>query len=139
MLSAGLRPFCRSWKAVPASVPAARAAVLAFLDEAELGSLPRGDVQLAITEAVTNVVTHAYLDGEPGQVRVEIDEDGGAARIVVSDDGRGMQPRTDSPGLGLGLSLMATVTDRFDARADPGSGTRVCMWFREQPAAAAAG
>jgi hypothetical protein len=39
-----------------------------------------------------------------------------------------MRPRTDSPGLGLGLSVMATVTDRIEIlEADPGTQVRLAF------------
>jgi anti-sigma regulatory factor (Ser/Thr protein kinase) len=47
-----------------------------------------------------------------------------------------MMPRPDSPGLGLGLPLIATVSERFDTRTQPDGGTRLCVWFRKDPTAA---
>lgn len=72
----------------------------------------REAVMLAVSEALTNVVVHAYADRDPGPMIVEAwtDEDGHLL-IVISDEGEGMVPRTDSPGLGLGLSLMAQMAD----------------------------
>ena len=50
--------------------------------------------------------------------------------VRVLDDGRGMTPRTDSPGLGLGLTLMASMATRCDIREGPsGRGTEVRMVF----------
>ena len=40
-----------------------------------------------------------------------------------------MAPRTDSPGMGLGLSLMASESDRFEIRAAEGGGTEVLLRF----------
>src|ERR1044071_7534557 len=63
-----------------------------------------GDVRLAVSEAATNAVLHAYRDRDPGQIRVDARVlDDGRLRIVVEDDGFGPLPRPDSPGLGLGL------------------------------------
>ena len=53
--------------------------------------------------------------------------------MLVEDDGRGMVPRPDSPGLGLGLPLIATVSDRFETHTTPSGGTKLCMWFRLDP------
>jgi anti-sigma regulatory factor (Ser/Thr protein kinase) len=61
---------------------------------------------------------------------VRHDDDG--LHIVIEDDGRGMLPRTDSPGVGLGLPLIATVSARFDTRSRPGAGTRLSMVFRRR-------
>src|ERR1700722_12054623 len=61
------------------------------------------DIRLAVTEACTNVVVHAYPDGEEGPLEVLatlLDEQ---LTVVVRDQGPGITPRPDSPGLGLGL------------------------------------
>jgi anti-sigma regulatory factor (Ser/Thr protein kinase) len=49
--------------------------------------------------------------------------------IVVRDDGSGMAPRHDSPGLGLGLPLIRRVADGFDHRMPPDGGTELWMRF----------
>ena len=83
---------------------------------------------LAVSEAVTNVVMHAYRNGEPGVVRIFASVGEGALVVVVSDDGPGMTPRTDSPGIGLGLSLLAKVASTVEIDGD-GDGTRVVLSF----------
>lgn len=84
------------------------------------------DVKLAVSEAVTNVVRHAYIDREQGQVRVTARVCEGTLQIVVADSGRGLAPRPDSPGLGLGLPLMAHLADKIDVvRSDPGTEIRM--------------
>ena len=88
-------------------------------------------VALAVTEAITNAVVHAYVDApEPGAIEVVVQclpEEG--LEILVCDEGRGMMPRTDSPGIGLGLPLVATLAERFEVQARAGGGTRVLMAF----------
>lgn len=89
-----------------------------------------GDVSLAVSEALTNGVMHAFAGRRPGcvSVRVQLGRDG--LTIAVSDDGVGMVPRDDSPGLGLGLSLIGRVCRRFDVCPGPdGVGTTVRMTF----------
>jgi serine/threonine-protein kinase RsbW/stage II sporulation protein AB (anti-sigma F factor) len=49
--------------------------------------------------------------------------------VVVHDEGRGMLPRPDSPGLGLGLPLIATLAESLELGTDGGS-TEVRMTFR---------
>ena len=88
------------------------------------------DVSLAVSEAATNAVMHAFIDLPPGRVSViaETGEDCLFVRII--DDGRGMTPRADSPGLGLGLTMMASMSTRCDIREGPsGRGTEVRMAF----------
>src|SRR5213595_4366221 len=86
------------------------------------------DVKLAVTEACTNVVVHAYDGGEgPMQVAADIDPD--HLTVVVRDEGRGIVPRPDSPGLGLGLPLIATLAESLELGTDDGNHTEVRMTF----------
>ena len=52
--------------------------------------------------------------------------------IVVRDHGAGIQPkpaRTEPPALGLGLPLIAALSDAFELRGTAGQGTEVRMTF----------
>jgi anti-sigma regulatory factor (Ser/Thr protein kinase) len=97
----------------------------------EQGARDPDAIALAVTEAVTNAVLHAYVDEpEPGEVEVIVQRVGeDCVEILVCDEGRGMRPRTDSPGLGLGLPLVATLAEHFEVQARDGGGTRVRMAF----------
>jgi anti-sigma regulatory factor (Ser/Thr protein kinase) len=90
-------------------------------------------VVLAVSEAVTNVVVHAYrdcdADAPPGHVHVTVTVEPDELLVAVSDDGVGLTPRADSPGLGLGLPIIAALADRFEVQERAG-GTRVLMGFR---------
>jgi serine/threonine-protein kinase RsbW len=95
-----------------------------------------GDIALAITEAATNAVVHAYRDlAEPGTVAIEAHASAEHVALVVRDEGSGLAPRVDSPGLGLGLGLIAQVADSTDVRAPEGGGTEVVMRFNVSRAA----
>jgi anti-sigma regulatory factor (Ser/Thr protein kinase) len=85
------------------------------------------DVELAVTEALANVAVHAY-NREDGHADLAATRKNGALYVSVRDYGGGMQAAVDSPGLGIGLALMTTLTDslRVNAR-DPG--TEVEMTF----------
>jgi serine/threonine-protein kinase RsbW/stage II sporulation protein AB (anti-sigma F factor) len=52
----------------------------------------------------------------------------GELRIVIRDTGTGMTPRSDSPGLGLGLPVIASVTDSIEI-VSTDEGTEVQMTF----------
>jgi PAS domain S-box-containing protein len=62
-------------------------------------------------------------------VRTAIQAGAGELVVTVVDDGRGMQPRADSPGLGLGLPTIASLTTSMDMHAPPGGGTALTMTF----------
>ena len=112
----------------PENVAVARHAIGGFADVLEVPDQTLADVKLAVTEACTNVVVHAYPDGEgPMGLRASVDD--GVLRVVVVDEGRGILPRADSPGLGLGLPMVATLAERFEVQARAGGGTRVLMAF----------
>lgn len=111
---------------------AARRAVVEWLRTSDTRDPPLSDVALVVSEAVTNAVNHAYVGREPGEVRVEVLLDDAEFVLVVEDDGNGLRPRHDSPGLGYGLALMVAVSKRFEAQAVNGSGTRVSAWFSRE-------
>ena len=85
-------------------------------------------IALAVSEAATNAVLHAFPDA-PGSVRVSVRHAGDAIDVIVADDGIGLTPRADSPGLGLGLGLIAEVTDDLRIRTPPHGGTEIRMRF----------
>ena len=87
------------------------------------------DLKLAVTEACTNVVVHAYPDGE-GLMEIAADIEGAVLRISIRDDGRGIVPRPDSPGLGLGLPLIATLSETLELGKADDDRTEVSMTFR---------
>jgi serine/threonine-protein kinase RsbW len=87
------------------------------------------DIKLAVTEACTNVVVHAYPDREgPMEISASIDGTAGLV-LVVRDEGNGIVPRPDSPGLGLGLPLIATLSDSVELGRDRSEHTEVRMTF----------
>ena len=88
------------------------------------------ELTLAVSEAATNAVVHAYVGIAPGTVRVRATPGDDSFHLLVADDGTGMMPRGDSPGLGLGLPTIAQLTTSFDIRAGAaGRGTEVHMVF----------
>jgi anti-sigma regulatory factor (Ser/Thr protein kinase) len=90
------------------------------------------DVKLAVTEACTNVVVHAYPDGD-GPMEIAAALHDGRLAIAVRDEGRGMLPRPDSPGLGLGLPLIATLAETLELGRSEDDRTEIRMTFRLEP------
>jgi serine/threonine-protein kinase RsbW len=117
----------------PENVALVRHVLGAFAEALRLPPELVEDMRLAVTEACTNVVRHAYQDGEPGPIDVLIRPDGERLEVVVSDGGRGFGPSADVAGPGLGLPLIAALADSVDLQRLPGRGSRVAMSFRRRP------
>jgi PAS domain S-box-containing protein len=104
---------------------------------------PYGQV---LTNLFLNSVAHAFPDGKPGTVDIQVRESGkDNVEIIFSDNGCGMSldvrrrafdpfftTRRDQGGTGLGLHIVySIVTNRLGGRLDldsqPGGGTRIQM------------
>ena len=115
-------------RATPAAVPGVRRAVVAFAELHGVGIAP--DVALAVSEAITNAVLHAYRGDSSGSVRVVACAEPDRLVVVVRDYGCGMSPNPDSPGLGLGLSVIGRLATELNIeRPEEGGGTRLRMCF----------
>lgn len=118
-----------SYAATPSSVPWARQAVAALAAEAGIGGQRLADIRLAVSEALTNAVAYAY-DGAPGEIHVLAAAVSGELWIVIADDGEGMRGRrNDTRGLGLGLGLMARLSDALTILTRSSGGVEVRMRF----------
>jgi serine/threonine-protein kinase RsbW/stage II sporulation protein AB (anti-sigma F factor) len=124
------RSFTGAWPASPACSPVSRHAALAHLRDAGLSEEQMGDIALVISEGISNVINHAYVGVEPGEFRLTVELEGDVLRVAIADDGSGMLPRADTPGLGLGLPLIASLAERFDVRTQQSGGTCLTAWFR---------
>jgi serine/threonine-protein kinase RsbW len=120
--------FRGTFPGTPLGVAAARGEVEAVARDCGMDGLALGAVKLAVNEAVTNAVVHAYAENE-GRISVTVEVGDKELAITVADTGAGLLPRADSPGLGMGLPLIAQLTERIDVRSDDG-GTEIRMWFR---------
>jgi serine/threonine-protein kinase RsbW len=131
-------PACWSAQASADNVQHIRQAVVEFAHANGITEARAERIRLAISEAVTNVVVHAYRrHAQPGSVYVFATVEGGWIELRVVDDGIGTATRTDSPGLGLGLPLIYRLADQVELRRLPhGDGTELWMRFRlDKPAA----
>lgn len=120
------------------SVPRARQLVAAFARQAGLTGQRLDMLRLAVSEAVTNVVVHAYR-GRSGTVRVAAAIASGELWVLVSDSGCGYQTPPATPGLGLGLMLMADACDEFVIAERAEGGTEARMQFVLSGATGASG
>jgi serine/threonine-protein kinase RsbW len=92
------------------------------------------NIRLAVTEACTNVVVHAYPDDDEGLLEVAATLREDKLEVVVRDEGPGIGPRADSPGLGLGLALIVSLTESVQLGRDVDERTEVRMTFPLSPA-----
>jgi anti-sigma regulatory factor (Ser/Thr protein kinase) len=116
--------------AVPGSVGTLRRRAVGFAQAAGASEDMVRAVELAVSETVTNAVLHAYVGREPGLVSVRCR--GGAELMVIEviDEGVGLAPRRDSPGVGHGLALVGALSETLEiAPSAHGPGTVVTMSF----------
>ena len=95
-------------------------------------------IELAVDEACTNVIKHAYANNSDQTIDVVIRIDSKKLSITVSDKGKGFDPEdVKVPNLndsikegrqgGLGICLMKTLMDKVDFNIRPGSRNEVKM------------
>ena len=88
------------------------------------------DIRLAVTEACTNVVRHAYRDRpDEGPLEIVIEPESDCLTVVVADRGRGILPNPSSEGPGLGLPLIAALADELEIERSRSSGSRLVLSF----------
>jgi serine/threonine-protein kinase RsbW len=112
----------------PQNVAVVRHVLGALADALNLDRVVVDDMRLAVTEACTNVVRHAYLDGE-GTIDVVVRPRRDVLEVVVTDEGRGLGPSPDTAGPGLGLALIKALTQSLEIQRSEQSGSRLVMGF----------
>ncbi len=124
----------------PENVGLCRVAVATFA--ANLGfTLPEiEEIKVAVSEAVSNVVVHAY-PGVEGLIGLRCQDSGNGIVISVRDEGVGIadvaQARqasfsTDPERMGLGFVFMESFSDEFSVESALGKGTRIEMRKRRE-------
>jgi serine/threonine-protein kinase RsbW len=116
----------------PENVSVIRHVLGAFAEALRLPDELIEDLRLAVTEACTNVVRHAYPIDQPGAVEISFQPLEESVSVVVSDHGRGIGTSSDTTGPGLGLPLIAAIADEVEFQPVPGGGSRVAMTFSRQ-------
>lgn len=133
-----LRALTDSYPSVAGSVPVARTALAAFAAAAGASREQVESVRWAVSEALTNVVMHAYPGGS-GEIHVTAAVTAGELWVLIADDGCGFDSNHESPGLGLGLGLVAQMTDDLVIAERASGGSEVRMGFRLTAAVAGPG
>jgi serine/threonine-protein kinase RsbW len=97
------------------------------------------DLKLALTEACTNSVRHAYQDGREGKVEIVYELEPDRFAVEVGDEGSGFEPAPDPDDLdrdleegGLGIAIIRAVADEVEIgpRANGGSRLRFVKFLR---------
>jgi anti-sigma regulatory factor (Ser/Thr protein kinase) len=108
------------------SVAVARRAVRRFATGLEVDV---DGMTLAVSEAVANVVAHAYDEGMPGVVELSARASPFEVAIVVRDRGRGLEAAGASHGAGFGIEIIRRLAQHV-ALDDSASGVALTMRFR---------
>ena len=116
----------------PENVSVIRHVLGAFAEALQLSDEVVEDLRLAVTEACTNVVRHAYPADRPGPVEVSIRPLDEHIVVVVGDRGRGIGTSSDTRGPGLGLPLIEAIAEAVDVQPVARGGSRVTMTFSRQ-------
>jgi anti-sigma regulatory factor (Ser/Thr protein kinase) len=134
-MMASSESFSETYPAVPESVPLARAALTKFAKEVGASGERLDAVRLAASEAVTNAVMHAYSDaraaGDAGPAAIQVSAAYVQSELwlLIADAGSGLRVRDKSPGLGLGLALIAQLADDLQILSRGTGGTELRMRF----------
>jgi anti-sigma regulatory factor (Ser/Thr protein kinase) len=116
----------------PEGVAVVRQALAGIADALDFDTAVLADMKMAVSEACTNVVVHAYEDSD-GILEVDMLADDQGLTIRVRDYGSGIHPQVaptrEVPALGLGLPLIAALSDSFELHGSAGQGTEVRMTF----------
>jgi serine/threonine-protein kinase RsbW len=131
MSEAGAREVRLTIPAKPEYITLSRLALTGISRFRRLSEEILSDLKLAITEACSNSVRHAYADG-PGTVDIRYELHPDRLVIEVSDDGEGFDPHeadSDEEDLvegGLGIAIIRSIADELEiGRGSGGRGSRL--------------
>ena len=93
--------------------------------ELELGHKEISHISLAVDEACTNIIKHAYKNSKNGKIKIKINKKKNRFSIVITDNGLIFDPKRVPPpniemsqkmkkGGGLGMFLMKKIMDEVE-------------------------
>jgi len=96
------------------------------------------DLKIAISEACTNAVQHAYEEGSHNTIDLVFNIYSDKLEMIVKDTGKGFNPKdavsekdssgsVDKFGLGLGLTFIKSLMDEAHIESKLGQGTTISM------------
>jgi anti-sigma regulatory factor (Ser/Thr protein kinase) len=120
-------PVTMSLEAKPQNAAVARRVIADAAASKGLADRLAADAKVVVTESFTNATRHAYSGRATGRVVVEAEADDEGITIAVRDSGEGFRPRLPEADevSGLGLALIAALSDRVELRRLGGGGTEV--------------
>lgn len=124
--SDGERAVCLRIPAKAEYIALCRLALTGLGRVREIADDTMADLKLALTEAVSNSIRHAYGPNGRGQVEIRYELRPDLLGIEVVDDGEGFDP--DMPSFegdelsegGLGIAIIRSIADDFAIRSSPG-------------------
>jgi serine/threonine-protein kinase RsbW len=122
----------QTYPAVPQSVAVVRSVVGGSAAQGGATAETIDAVRIAVSEAATNVIVHAYPEAaEDGLISVELTLAGDELRVSVADTGRGLRAHEEGPrpGLGLGLAIISQLADHVELLQGDHGGLHVLMRF----------
>lgn len=95
-------------------------------------------IQLAVDEAATNIIEHAYKGMEPGEIDIKCEAIKDGVKIVLRDHGQAFDPKgLPTPALnvpledlkprGLGVFLIHQMMDEVEYKFNPKNGNSLTM------------
>jgi serine/threonine-protein kinase RsbW len=111
-----------------------RQAIAGVAEALGLSSSRVADLKTVVTEACNNVVLHAY-EGDAGPLHVVAEPGDEQLVVQVADEGHGFRPRASEgdASLGIGLPLIAALSDGFEISGGAGQGSRTTIRFGYAP------
>jgi len=123
----GARAITLRIPAKPEYITLCRLALTGLSRVREIGDETLAELKLALTEAVSNSVRHAYGPNGEGHVEVTYELAPDRLGIEVVDDGEGFDP-DEAPAIagaelsegGLGIAIIRSIADEFEIHSSPG-------------------
>jgi serine/threonine-protein kinase RsbW len=122
----------------PANLALTRLALAGVAANAGASREVVSDLKLAVTEACTNVIRHAYGENGSGEIVVRYTVEPGLISVEVEDSGAGFElgaapsGSRNGDGNGMGLMIIRVLSDELSVSSE-GSGTRLVFVKRFSP------
>jgi anti-sigma regulatory factor (Ser/Thr protein kinase) len=116
--------FHRVFVAEPEELRHIRASIRSWATARHLTSDVQGDLLIALGEATSNSVRHAFRNSPPGEIDIRLSLNDSELSVRVSDNGRWLPPSDKDDQLGAGTRIIRSVSGQFQ-RTHSENGTLV--------------